>query len=97
MEFGWSKTMNEILKKAESEIYPLTIVSDRYSGTYSGGNFTAWNLDFDEIPEDVNASDVICYDFWLHNEIIVGKGATIQEAVYDLYVKLEEYKKEHNI
>lgn len=89
--------MNEILKKAENKIYPLTIVSDRYGGTYSGGNFTAWNLDFDEIPHAVNSDDVDCHEFWLENQIVVGKGSTINEAIYDLYLKLEEYKKEYNL
>lgn len=27
--------------------YPLTIIADRYNGTYSGGRFTAWNMDYD--------------------------------------------------
>lgn len=34
----------------EDEIYPLTIISDRYTGAYSGGEYLAFNLDFDEIP-----------------------------------------------
>jgi hypothetical protein len=83
--------MNEIIK-IENEIYPLTVVSDRYGGTYSGGNFTAWNLDFDEIPNGINGNDVSCHEFWLDNEIPVGRGSTIHEAIYDLYIHLL-YKK----
>ncbi len=28
--------------------YPLTIVADRYGGAYSGGNYVAFPLHFDE-------------------------------------------------
>lgn len=28
----------------ERDIYPLTIVKDRYTGVYSGGIYTAWKL-----------------------------------------------------
>ena len=86
--------MKEIIN-IENEIYPLTIVSDRYGGTYSGGNFTAWNLDIDEIPSAINGDDVSCHEFWIEYEIIVGKGNTIQDAIYDLYFTLL-YKKEKN-
>ena len=86
--------MNGIIK-IENEIYPLTVVSDRYGGTYSGGNFIAWNLDFDEIPNEINGDDVSCHGFWLDNEIPVGKGSTIHEAIYDLYIHLL-YKKEND-
>ena len=34
-----------------NEIYPLTIINDRYAGTYSGGIFTAWNMDYYEIRQ----------------------------------------------
>ena len=65
-------------------IYPLTIVQDRYGGAYSGGKYTAWHLDFEEIPEEINSEDTICHDFWVENEIIVGKGNTPLEAVEKL-------------
>lgn len=71
-------------------IYPLTIVSDRYGGSYSGGKFTAWNLDADEIPAEIAGDDVECYDFWNKNEATVGKGDTIREALFDLYIKLKK-------
>lgn len=47
------------------DIYPLTIICDRYSGTYSGGEYLAFNLDFDEIPQEVLGDDTtaICYKF----------------------------------
>lgn len=77
----------------EDEIYPLTIVKDRYSGAYSGGEHTAWNLDFYEIPIDIALDDVCCMEFWENEEnkqkYIVGKGRTVSEALADLYVKLK--------
>ena len=73
----------------EDEIYPLTIISDRYSGAYSGGNYTAWGIPSDEIPLAVDGDDVDCHAFWLENKIPVGKGRTVSEALVDLYTKLK--------
>ena len=64
--------------------YPLTIVFDRYSGAYSGGDFTAWNLDADSVPHEIYSSDVECASFWEENELPVGKGGTPELAVMDL-------------
>lgn len=72
----------------EDEIYPLTITADRYSGTYSGGAYTAWNLDANEIPEDIYFDDYGWLDFWRENSIVCGKGRTVSEALADLYIKL---------
>ncbi len=81
-------------------IYPLTIIVDRYSGTYSGGQFTVWNLHPEVIPDDIYSDDCTCDEFWYeikgdeksynyrkyHNRY--GVGNTIQEAINDLYSKL---------
>ena len=72
------------------EQYPLTVISDRYGGTYSGGRFLAYPCDFDEIGEDVNGGDNACMDYWDEFNGIVGKGATIEEAVQDLRDKLQK-------
>ena len=72
------------------KIYPLTIIKDRYGGTYSGGEYTAWKLDFDEIPPEAAGDDANCYDFWKKNKTPVGKGDSIREAVLDLYIQLKK-------
>ena len=74
-------------------VYPLTIVSDRYSGCYSGGIFTAWNLDAHEVPMEIASDDVTCADFWCKNEILCGKGKTVEEAVANLYIQIENEKR----
>ena len=76
-------------KFMEDEIYPLTIIADRYSGTYSGGVYLAWNLVPDAIPEGVEYDGDDGMDFWENNEIVCGKGNTVSEALADLYVKLK--------
>lgn len=74
-------------------IYPLTIICDRYGGAYSGGSYTAFNLDFYEIPEEANGSDVECMAFWDEaNKDNIGFGATPQEAYEDLENKLQNKK-----
>lgn len=78
---------------ADKDIYPLTIINDRYGGCYSGGEYTAWNLEFDEIPEEINWDDVSCNNFWIDNEIPVGKGATPMDALNNLQEILNKKEK----
>ena len=75
-----------------NEIYPLTIINDRYMGTYSGGEFTAWNMAYYGIPTEPAEDDVTCMWFWETTKIPVGRGKTPQEAVKDLKRRLEEVK-----
>ena len=46
------------------DIYPLTITKDRYTGVYSGGEWTAWYCDADKVPPEIASDDVTCCDFW---------------------------------
>lgn len=45
------------VKEVYRKLYPLTITMDRYTGVYSGGIFTAWNLDPDEVPWEIAGGD----------------------------------------
>lgn len=86
-------------------IYPLTIIIDRYSGTYSGGVFTVWNLHPETIPDDIYSDDCTCSDFWNelnHDEKSYnyqkyhdkcGVGNTIQEAIDNLQNNLSHLYK----
>lgn len=66
----------------------VTIIADRYSGTYSGGKFTAWDMPLSEIPYDVVDNDCPCRDFWYSAEdALIGIGDTPQEAYEDLIKK----------
>lgn len=69
-------------------IYPLTIVLDRYGGVYSGGKYTAWNLEFEEVPGDISDGDNECMSFWGDNEVIVGVGDTPKRAIKNLILKM---------
>lgn len=73
----------------ENSIYPLTVVADRYNGVYSGGVFTAWNKYNDELPSAIFGDDTSCMEFWSKNDnILCGRGDTIDSAIADLYGKL---------
>ena len=63
-------------------IYPLIIVLDRYSGAYSGGEYTAFNLEYP--PKEIYSSDVECMEFWDTTDLKVGKGNTPEEAINNL-------------
>lgn len=74
-------------------LYPVTIIMDRYSGTYSGGEWLAFNIGEDEIPYAVGSSDPDEMDFWwgsAHKEYTIGKGDTPNDALKDLYKKMED-------
>lgn len=92
---------------AQEDIYPLTVVRDRYNGTYSGASYLAFNLDSNFVPSEIHDSDVPCSYFWDlidegnfvegkvardYRDIVkyVGKGATIEDAVVDLYCKMKD-------
>jgi hypothetical protein len=47
-------------------IYPVTIIYDRYGGTYSHGKWIAWNEEPQQVPEATTGDDVTCAEFW-HN------------------------------
>lgn len=71
-------------------IYPLTIKADRYSGVYSGGEYTAWPCDEAEIPSEVFMDDVTCAREWgviKSERQHVGVGCTPSVALVDLYLK----------
>ena len=68
----------------ENELYPVTIVTDRYGGTYSKGRWLAFNLPPNELPPEIDADDVTCYKFWKNTDILVGRGSTPDEALKDL-------------
>lgn len=86
------------IKDVYKNLYPLTIVMDRYTGVYSGGIFTAWNLDPDEVPEDICADDNSASEFFDDirygygygtRDYIYGIGETPDEAAMDLYTKIK--------
>ena len=71
------------------EQYPLTVIADRYNGTYSGGKFLAFPREFNEIEDEVGGSDPECMIYWHEFDDFVGKGNTIEEAINDLRYKLQ--------
>ena len=88
-------------------IYPLTICFDRYSGVYSGGAYTAWNCDSDDVPTEISNDDVTCANFWRRakarhksNDDFIpefGVGSTVEEAVADLRKKLIAVKEDFSV
>lgn len=79
-------------KVGSADIYPLTIISDRYNGAYSGAKFLAFNIDHWDIPEEIGSGDGDEMRFWdggIHQKYKIGKGSTPQEAFNDLWLKLQ--------
>lgn len=87
------------MKIDKYEIYPMTIVHDRYGGCYSGAKYTAWNCDPNIIPYAQEGSDGECMDFWsdfkqgtlqapFEELICVGRGNTPDNALLDLALQI---------
>jgi hypothetical protein len=76
------------------KIYPVTILSDRYCGTYSKGKFLAFNANEENIPSGIDADDCTCSGFWDEQEsnpkFIIGKGDSPNDAYIDLFKKLKK-------
>lgn len=74
------------------EIYPLTVVKDRYNGTYTGGKYLAWNKEPNEVPRVFQGecdADIVSIADMLKN--LYGKGNTPEEAIDDLAEKMEKF------
>lgn len=69
--------------------YPCAIVNDRYTGTYSGGEWVAFPLE--AAPDGCAADDGDTVEFWsgyvARPEYPVGLGNTPAEALADLEAK----------
>ena len=92
--------LNESIKKVELEelkkgnVYPATIVLDRYNGCYSNSKWLAFNVDPSSVPEEIGASDPEEMIFWReHNDskLPIGKGNSPEQALLDLKDKLIVY------
>jgi hypothetical protein len=84
----------ELEELAKGKVYPVTIVMDRYNGTYSGALWLAFNLDPPGIPDAIGGGDPEECLYWrVHNdnELPIGKGATPDAAINDLIKKLKAY------
>ena len=66
------------------EIYPVTIIKDRYDGVYSQGKWTAWPIGIQHIPLAQDDGDSECNIFWDQYDKPVGKGDTPDKAFADL-------------
>lgn len=92
---GYDLGQKTDMQKIYDDIYPLTVVMDRYNGTYSGGAFTAWNLDVDDVPWQICSSDGDALDIFMdirdgYKGIVYGVGNTPDLAVKDLWNKLKK-------
>jgi hypothetical protein len=79
---------------ADIQNYLIEVDEDRYSGAYSGAGYTAW-LGFR--PDDIDAGDSTCEEFWENNRVVHGRGDSPQAAYLDLVSKhdpedLKRYK-----
>ena len=68
----------------DKDCYPITIVADRYGGTYSGGKWLAFNTDYHKLPVDLDGDDIACANFWKSYKGKVGKGISPEDALRNL-------------
>ena len=75
---------------ANNSIYPLTIIYDRYGGSYSGGTYVAFNLEAHKVPAEVFGDDCTAMRFWKHFKGVVGRGGSPDSAIKDLLKNLKK-------
>jgi hypothetical protein len=72
------------------DIWPVTIVNDRYGGAYSGAEWLAFHRGADAVPDAIGGGDCDEQDFWGDDPAItakehrIGRGRTPHEAMLDL-------------
>lgn len=73
--------------KDDMDIYPLTIIRDRYCSP----DYLAFNLEAWDVPRAINDDGLDYDDFWTYeaSNYIIGKGESPQEALADLKAKLQ--------
>lgn len=69
---------------ANPRLWPITVILTRYGGTYEGGQWAAFNMDHEYIPEDVMGDDISCCAWWSSWGGGVGVGSTPDKAVENL-------------
>lgn len=81
----------EEIQKVLDGAYPLCVIKDRYGGTYSGGEYTAWCCGVGYIPDGVFEDDLTCGSTWgglkaarKKGEAAYGIGETPDDALRDL-------------
>lgn len=74
--------------------YPVTIILDRYNGSYLGAKFIAYPQEPHEICNEVNSDEITYLTYWNDFSGIIGKGNTPNEAYEDLLINM---KKEYDI
>lgn len=79
-----------LTRRHRTYVYPLTIISSRYSGVYSGAYNIAFPLRFMDVPKEAVGSDPECMQFWWEevSDEDVGYGDTPEEAYQDLIDKI---------
>ncbi len=70
-------------------IYPIEIAQTRYGGTYEGGAWAAFPQAKYDRGCDAFGHDLACSSWWDYHREEVGLGATPNEAVQDLLMKLK--------
>ena len=70
-------------------LWPVTIIATRYGGIYEGGEWAAFPLHPEQVPDDARADDITCPTWWEQYARFVGVGVTPDAALADLKAKCE--------
>ena len=75
-----------------NNIYPLTVIYDRYNSSYSGGKYVVFNLESLDIPKKIFGDDNVAIKFWKHCKIIVGVEGNPDNTIKNLIKNLRKNK-----
>jgi len=88
----------ELKQLEKGTTFPVTIVMDRYNGSYSGAKWLAFQENNDDVPGEIGGGDPDEEYFWSNynsnpKSKPIGKGNTPDEAYQNLIHLLKEYYK----
>lgn len=98
---NYKKWFLEVVK-APKDLYPVTIIKDRYNGVYSGASYTAFYADLDWLNSEYEGycgDDKGCREWWINarrekyliNGAFIGRGGSPDLALKDLFNRMSDY------
>lgn len=68
-------------------LFPVTIITTRYSGVYEGGDWAAFKMRAHEVPRAATGDDSECMAWWNEYGAGVGVGPSPEAALADLQTR----------
>lgn len=77
-------------------VFPMSIVPDRYGGTYSArGRWLAFPCEPGDVPKEPFEEDTTAREWWVNVDVPIGGGSTPSDACLNLIERLVATRPDH--